>query len=209
VSTILQLNPNRISGAVVRETARVIRKGGVIVYPTETIYGLGCSAFDEKAIKRIFEIKQRPETNPMLVLVRNRAMLRELVDEIPSKAIELMDCFWPGPLTIVFHAREKVSSSLTAGSGKIGVRMPGSRFCLKLLDESQIPLVSTSANISGKKASSSIHSLKRMFADKVDSIIDAGSLASSLPSTVVDVSSRKVQILREGAISRKQLSFSL
>ena len=205
MSTILQLNLKRISGTIVQQTVRTIRKGGVILYPTETVYGLGCNAFDEKAIQRIFEIKERPETKPMLVLVRNRTMLQELVSEIPPTAFKLMECFWPGPLTLIFKARKNLSSLLTAGSGKIGVRIPSNNFCLKLLKESQIPLVSTSANMSGKNVISSIKSLKRIFADKVDIVIDAGSSPSSLPSTVVDVSESKLAIIRQGAISNAQL----
>ena len=149
-----------------------MKKGGVILYPTETIYGLGCNAFDEQAVARIFTIKGRPDTKPVLVLVRNLTMLKSIVDDIPPVAVKLMEKFWPGPLMIIFNTRKILNSLLTAGTGKIGVRIPGNKFCIKLLREAKTPIVSTSANISGVQYDPSIRSLKQLFSDKVDLIIE-------------------------------------
>jgi L-threonylcarbamoyladenylate synthase len=132
-------------------------------------------------------------------------MLKSLVADIPPRALQLMKKFWPGPLTLVFQARENLNPLITAGSGKVGIRIPDNPFCLKLLKESKTSIVSTSANISGKATNFSVESLKKLFADRVDMFIDAGDLPQSLPSTVLDVSEGMVKIVREGVISRKNL----
>ncbi|MBI4549209.1 MAG: threonylcarbamoyl-AMP synthase [Ignavibacteriae bacterium] len=203
---LLPLHLKRVSSEVVQQAASIIRHGGVILYPTDTIYGLGCNAFDEQAIARIVTIKKRTETKPMLVLVRNISMLRDLVVDIQLLATTLMKRFWPGPLTMIFHARNNVSSLLTARSGKIGIRIPRNNFCMKLIKECQTPIVSTSANISSGRPVSDIASLKQDYLAKVDVMIDAGNLSTTLPSTVVDVSDGKLKIIREGAIRTSELS---
>ncbi len=205
MGTIVQLHPERISQSVVQQAAKVILEGGVLLYPTETIYGFGCNPFDESAVRRIFKLKGRSETKPVLVLVSNRVMLKELVSDIPPAAKKLIKQFWPGPLTLIFEARKHVPSLLTAGTGNIGVRIPGSNFCLKLLKQSCAPLVSTSANKSGVNAVMTINELKKTFSDHVDMVIDAGNLMPSMPSTVADVSTGELTILRQGAISEKKI----
>ena len=146
MGVLIQINSQRISSKSITQIGRSVKWGGVILYPTETIYGLGCNAFDEEAVARIFEIKGRPETKPVLVLVWNLTMLKSIVANIPPVAVKLMEKFWPGPLTMIFNAKKNISPLVTAGTGKIGVRIPGNSFCLKLLKEIQVPLVSTSAS---------------------------------------------------------------
>jgi len=201
---ILLLNLRRVSTEVVTDTARIIRRGGVILYPTDTIYGLGCNATDEQAIARIFKIKKRAEIKPMLVLVRNLTMLQDLVIDIPSLAHELAKRFWPGPLTMLFYAKSNVGSLFTAGSGKIGIRIPNNNFCLRLIKECRTPIVSTSANISGHPVSD-VHSLKQLFIDKVDGFVDAGNV-QSVPSTIIDITGKSLKIVREGSITVRELS---
>ena len=183
--------------------AEMITAGGVIIYPTDTVYGLGCNAFRAEAIQRVFEIKQRPEKKPALVLVLDRAMLERLVPTIPPIAAELMESFWPGPLTIILGARRGIHPLLTGGSGKVGVRMPDNEFCRGLMTESGVPVVSTSANISGKESSYAV--MKSQFGGLVDLFIEAGPPVSDVPSTVVDVSDGRVKIVREGIISHDTL----
>ncbi len=127
-------------------------------------------------------------------------MLESLVTDIPLVAVKLMRKFWPGPLTLIFNAKKNLNSLLTAGTGKIGIRIPANAFCLKLLREVQVPIVSTSANISGVQPESSIDSLKKIFSGKVDLVVNAGDLPRSLPSTIIDVSDEKARIVREGTI---------
>jgi L-threonylcarbamoyladenylate synthase len=206
IGTILNINLRRISSDAIHQTATSVKRGDVILYPTETIYGLGCNALNEQAVAKIFQIKGRPETKPLLVLAGNKEMLKSLVAEIPPVALKLMRKFWPGPLTIVFNAKHNLNPLLTAGTGKIGIRIPGNMFCLKLLKEARVPIVSTSANISGVQQDPSIQSLKKIFSEKVELIVDAGDLPLSMPSTVVDVTSELPVVVREGAIAKQKLA---
>ncbi len=187
------------------DAAQTILNGGVIVYPTETIYGLGGNALEPKVIERVYDIKQRNRSNPILVLIPDISAVEELASKIPEVAQELMVKFWPGPLTIVFKATPIVSRILTAGSGKIGVRLSSDEFCRELLDICKIPITSTSANLSGEPNPNTIGIINRKVLDTVDLVVDAGTLSSQTPSTVVDVTKGKVELVREGAISYKDI----
>ncbi len=185
--------------------AQIILNGGVIVYPTETIYGLGANALEPKIVERVYRIKERPKSNPILVLIPDRASLEEIVTGIPDFAEKLMERFWPGPLTIVFKASPIVSPILTAGSGKIGVRLSSDNFCRELLGICSIPITSTSANLSGEANPDKIGMINRRVLESVDLIVDAGKLTSQTPSTVVDVTKGKVELLREGAVAFQKI----
>ncbi len=178
----------------------MIRSGGVLLYPTDTVYGLGCDAFNGAAIQRVFEIKGRPDDKPVLLLVHDRAMIDTLVAEFPPIATKLAEKFWPGPLTIIFRSKPDVHQLLTGGAGKVGVRIPDNDFCRRLLEETGLPIVSTSANISGTEGPQDIARLRSLFADQVDLVVDGGVPASNMPSTVVDVSDGALRIVREGVI---------
>jgi len=199
---VIEINPKRIQSSTMKRVVEVVKKGGVIVYPTDTIYGLGCDAFRRKSVERIFKIKKRSLKNPTLVLVNNRDMLNELVKDVSDCAMILMKRFWPGPLTIVFRARKKINPLLVSHDGKIAIRIPDNKFCLKLIDECKTPIVSTSANISGSDVITTFGKLKEVFQKKVDLMVDGGDLKSILPSTIVDVCEEKPVVLREGVISR-------
>jgi L-threonylcarbamoyladenylate synthase len=205
MSEIFDLNPKRISRNIINRVATIVREGGIILYPTETIYGLGCNLFNEEAVKRLYMLKKRSEKKPILVLVRNLSMLKELVADVPLLSLRLMKRFWPGPLTLIFRARQGMSELVTAHSGKIGIRISSYPFCLKLLEVCQTPILSTSANISGQKSISEIKSLKQLFVSQVEAIITAHDLSPSPPSTVVDISDGKLKLIREGTISKRQL----
>ncbi len=187
-------------GQSVTRAAQVILNGGVIVYPTETIYGLGANALDIGAVERVFEIKARPKSNPILILIPGLSALDELVTEVPDTAASLMEKFWPGPLTIVFKSSPIVSTMLTAGTGKIGIRLSSDEFCRQLLEICQIPITSTSANLSGEPNPDKVGIINRKVINSVDLVVDAGVLASQTPSTVVDVTGGELKLLREGAI---------
>jgi L-threonylcarbamoyladenylate synthase len=184
----------------VTEAAQTILDGGVIIYPTETIYGIGANALEPKIIERVYDIKERRKSNPILVLIPDRSALDELTLGVPEVAEQLMSEFWPGPLTIVFKAAPIVSKILTAGTGKIGVRLSSDPFCTELLSICKIPITSTSANLSGESNPNSITMINKKVQDAVDLIVDAGTLTSQTPSTVVDVTKGKVELVREGAI---------
>ncbi len=180
--------------------AQVILNGGVVVYPTETVYGLGANALDAKAIQQVFELKQRNKSNPILVLTPTRDAIEALVRNIPEVAEVLMDKFWPGPLTIVFKASPIVSPILTARTGKLGIRLSSNEFCRELLSICKIPITSTSANLTGEPNTDSINTINRTVLDSVDLIVDNGKLGSPIPSTIVDVATGKMKLIREGVI---------
>lgn len=189
----------------VTQAAQMILNRGVIVYPTETVYGLGANALDSKAVERVYQVKSRPKSNPILVLIPGLDVMDELVLGVPEVAVSLMTKFWPGPLTIVFKASPIVSPILTARSGKIGLRLSSDEFCRELLSICRIPITSTSANLSGDPSPNSIGVISKRVLNSVDLIVDAGELATKVPSTVVDVTHGKVELLREGAIEFKEI----
>lgn len=189
----------------VTEAAQTILDGGVIIYPTETIYGIGANALEPKIVERVYDTKERRRSNPILVLIPDRSAVDELALEIPEVAGELMSRFWPGPLTIIFKSTPIVPKILTAGSGKIGIRVSSDEFCRELLNICKIPITSTSANLSGEPDPNSISMINRRVLDAVDLIVDAGTLISQTPSTVVDVTEGRTELVREGAIAYKKI----
>ncbi len=181
--------------------AEVIQAGGIIVYPTETLYGIGCSAMHPRALRRVQDLKRRAEPKPILVLVRSKEDLKPLVREVPEAALALMKAFWPGPLTIVLQASEIVPPELTQGKGTIGVRIPSCAVCLRLLELAGTPITSTSANLSGTSPLDTIASMRTVLTPGIDLYLDAGTLPPSKPSTVIDATGAELRILREGAVS--------
>lgn len=202
ILTIDTQNPQRVA---LDTAVEVLRRGEVIVFPTETLYGLGCDAFDERAVERLYELKQRDTRRPILVLVDDQRLLSECVTTIPEAAQLLAREFWPGPLTVVLRASARVPSLLTAGTGKIGIRIPSSPFCRKLIGEFGRPVTATSANLSGQKDPQTAQELLALFRDKVPLILDGGARVQTVPSTVVDATSERVKLLREGVIPLTRL----
>lgn len=185
---------------VLKKALRVLREGGVMAYPTESFYGLGVAATNEKALRRIYELKKRAPEKAMPVIVGSREVLKSIVKSIPLEAEELMKRFWPGALTIVFDAIEGVSKILTGGSGKIAVRIPGESFALDLARAADFPITATSANLSGAPPAEDAASVINYFGDGIDLIVDGGRTPGGKPSTIIDVTLTPPAILREGRI---------
>ncbi len=190
---------------VVQEAAAVLRSGGVIVYPTETLYGLGADARNPEAVRRVFEIKKRPPDRAVTVILGSEDMLDEVVSSVPELARELTDVFWPGPLTLVLPARSDLPKLLLAGGTTIGVRVPGDYLCRALSKELGGPITATSANISGGPDLIDPGDIERVLGEEVDLLIDAGPARSRVPSTVALVTDRSVRVLREGRIRVEEL----
>jgi L-threonylcarbamoyladenylate synthase len=190
---------------VIREAAAIIKGGGVVVYPTRNLYGMGADAFHQEAVRRIFHIKHRPEGNPVSILIKSRSELGLLVSEIPQLAETLMDRFWPGRLTLVFHARASIPGILTAGTGKIGVRVPAHPVAIALVNETGSPITGTSANLSGGPGCYDTGQLDQTLREGVDLVLDAGPLESGIGSTVLDVTTDPPTVIRVGSISIKVL----
>jgi len=183
----------------------VISRGGVIAYPTDTFYGLGVDPKNPVALKRLYEIKGRKVDQPILLLIAKAEDVKKWTEEINPASEHLMEKFWPGPLTLVFKARTDVLRELTAGTGTIGLRVPGNEVTRSLLDFLGIALTGTSANVSGGSSPQTAEDAAASLGDTVDLILDGGRTAGGRPSTVVDVSTGQPSVLREGALRLKDL----
>jgi L-threonylcarbamoyladenylate synthase len=193
--------------ADVARAAQVLASGGTVVYPTETLYGLGVDAFSKSALDRLLALKVREAGKPISVLVDSREMLDELVESVPDAAAGLIERYWPGPLTLVFAARGDLGVALTAGSGSIGVRISSHPVAQALVATLGRPLTSPSANPAGAAPPQRIEVAHAYFGDAVDCYLDAGPLPGEPPSTVVDVRDG-LRLLRAGAIDFETLAGS-
>ncbi len=192
----------------IRAVARVLADGGLVVYPTETLYALGVDAQNPAALQRLVEVKVRELGKPIAVLISDTAMLRDLAAEIPPDAETLMRRFWPGPLTLVLRARPSVSSVLTGGGAGIGVRLSSHPIAMSLVRALGRPATAPSANPAGMRAPTTIDEARAYFGARVDAYVDGGRLPGEPASTVVDVRA-KLKVIREGAVAAADLRASL
>lgn len=188
---------------------KAVRSGGIVAYPTETTYGLAVDPFNEEAVEKLFKLKGRNDKNPISLIVSDIGMARSLVKEIPALAEQLMEKFWPGPLTIIFKAADTIPKTITAGTGKVGLRVSSSLVAGKLVTLANSPITATSANPTGKEPAQRAEEVAEYFYDKIDVIIDGGLLTEATPSTVVDITGDKLIIVREGKIRREDLEENL
>lgn len=178
---------------------RVLRQGGIVALPTESSYGLAVDVYNERALRRLYHVKQRAEEKPLLVLVNSREGVAGLVREIPFQYKRLMAQFWPGPLTLIFPAAPQLSSILTGGSETVGVRHSPYQLASALVDNFGGPITATSANLSGKPPCTSAKDVEEIFGNGVDMIIDGGD-ATGKPSTIVTLKRGELTVLREGQL---------
>lgn len=187
-----------------QKAASVLREGGIIIYPTETLYGIGALALNEESVKKIFKIKERFYGKPIPILVKDKEMLSQFV-EVTVEASKLIDKFLPGPLTLVLKQKKFLPVLISAKTGKVAVRISSHPFVRRLIDLVSEPLTSTSANVSGEENLFNFDEIYRTFRDKVDLIVDSGSLPPSKGSTVIDLTVKPSRIVREGDISKDVL----
>ncbi len=202
---ILKIIPENVKPREIRAIAGILSKNGVIAYPTETFYGLGADCLSGAALRRIYEAKKRPSSKGLPVLVSNLEMAEGLAGELPAAFYALASRFWPGPLTLVVNASSHLPPELVGPSRTIGIRLPAVAWLQALIRESRSALVTTSANISGKGEIASAEEVKRVFADKVDLIVDGGPTPGGKASTVIDLTGEKPVLIREGVIGRNAL----
>jgi L-threonylcarbamoyladenylate synthase len=200
MTTILRIDPENPEPDKIDEAVAILKGGGVIAFPTETFYGLGADARNEAAIDKIFGIKGRDFKNPILVVIGDGVHLDAFAADIPGNARKLMERFWPGPLTIVFRAATSVSPKLTAGSGKIGIRLTSHPIAMAISKRLGGPVTATSANLSGAPECSSAVEVLSQLEGKIDGIVDGGQTPGGQGSTIVDATAGSVKILREGVI---------
>jgi L-threonylcarbamoyladenylate synthase len=185
----------------------VIKKGQVIIYPTDTVYGLGVNALDEKAVKKIFEIKGRDFNKPISIIVKSIEMAKEMANF--GKDIEkILEKILPGPVTVILYKKKILPNILTGGSKKIGLRVPDYKFTQILMENLDFPITTTSANISGEPSSGNIKDILNQFKNQKSKpvlILDAGTLPEKQPSTVLDLTGPEPKILRTGPVTKNEL----
>lgn len=197
---------NNVDESELNKIKEILDNDGVIIFPTDTVYGIACNCFSEKAIKKIFDIKKRPENKPINVLSNNLDKIKLVSRNISEKEKFLIDKYMPGALTIILDKNEKVSDILTAGLDTIGVRIPKNNISLRILENVSYPLATTSANISGDSAGIKITDFLKEFDGVVDAIIDGGETDLKVASTIVRVESdNKLKIIREGTLKIKEM----
>lgn len=197
---------NNVDESELNKIKEILDNDGVIIFPTDTVYGIACNCFSEKAIKKVFDIKKRPENKPINVLSTNLDKIKLVSRNINEKEKFLIDKYMPGALTIILDKNEKVSDILTAGLDTIGVRIPKNNISLRILENVSYPLATTSANISGDSAGIKISDFLKEFDGVVDAIIDGGETDLKVASTIVRVESdNKLKIIREGTLKIKEM----
>ena len=185
----------------IKEAAKSIKKGELVLFPTETVYGIGANALNAEAVEKIFIAKGRAQDNPLIVHISDFYMLEDLVTNIGPIEQKLINKFWPGPLTIIFDRKKCVPNSVTAGLETVGIRMPENEIARRLIEYAKLPIAAPSANISGKPSGTKIEDIIEELDGKVDYILDEGQTDIGVESTVIRVKENKVHILRPGKIT--------
>ncbi len=190
----------------IKEAARLLREGEVVGIPTETVYGLGANALDVSAVKKIFEAKGRPMDNPLIIHIADKKDIYKYAKNVPMILDTLLDEFWAGPLTIVLEKTDLVPKEITGGLDTVAIRMPDNKVALEIIKEAGVPIAAPSANVSGKPSPTKAEHVKLDMDGKIGLIIDDGSCEVGVESTVLDLSSNKVAILRPGKITKEMLA---
>ena len=199
---------NKTSGyepSELRKAARLLRYGGLVAFPTETVYGLGCDGRSAEAVAKVYEAKGRPSDNPLILHIAEREELKDLVKEIPPDAEKLMDTFWPGPMTLIFRKSDQVPAAVTGGLETVAIRMPAHTGARELIRAAGIPIAAPSANLSGKPSPTLAEHVIEDLDGRVDMIIDGGEVGIGYESTILDVTGSIPVILRPGFITREMI----
>lgn len=204
-TTLWQADPKRVDPEIIEKAARLIRQGGTVAFPTETVYGLGANGLDPEAVARIFAAKGRPADNPLILHISRIKDVFYLAEAVPLKAQVLMEAFWPGPLTLVLPSRSIIPSGVTAGLGTVAIRMPAHPVALALIEAAKRPIAAPSANRSGYPSPTTAGHVLDDLEGRIDAIIDGGPTGLGLESTVLDLTEAQPIVLRPGGITREQL----
>ena len=196
---------NDINYSKLEIPAQIINKGGIVIFPTETVYGIGVNGLNEKAIKKLYEVKKRPLNKPISLLVSNMKMVNEIAKDISDLEYKLMENFCPGPFTLVLKKKDIVPDILTSNGQYVGVRMPDEEIARKLIEYAKVPLATSSANIAGMPSGTNLENIIKDFEGKIDYFIDGGEAKIGIASTVVKVIDGVPQILRQGSITKEQI----
>ena len=205
MQTIIADMTNQIDEKAMKEAGEILKNGGLVAFPTETVYGLGANALDEQAAFRIYAAKGRPSDNPLIVHIAKMEDLCQIVKEIPEEARKLAEKFWPGPLTMIFQKKEIVPYGTTGGLDTVAVRMPNHPVALKMIEAGGGYIAAPSANTSGRPSPTTAQHVEDDLDGKIEMILDGGSVGIGVESTIVDLSAGVPTILRPGYINKAML----
>ncbi len=180
----------------IMEAAQIIKNGGIVLFPTETVYGIGANSLNDEAVKKIFIAKGRAQDNPLILHISDMDMLNKIAENITELEYKLMDAFWPGPFTIILNKKKNIANVATCFGDTVGVRMPSNKIAHDLIKEANLPIAAPSANVSGKPSGTNLQDIKEELQNKVDYIIDGGECDIGIESTVVRWIDGEVKILR-------------
>ena len=202
---VIKLNAEAEDIKKIRIASNVIKNGGIVAFPTETVYGLGADAYNPKAVARIFEVKNRPQFDPLIVHIADFSYVKKLSSLMDERIKKLTDTFWPGPLTLVVPKKKIVPDIVTAGLETVALRMPAHNVALELIRESKTPIAAPSANPFGYISPTTAEHVKEQLGQKVDLILDSGKCPIGVESTVLDITSKKATLLRPGGLPLEEI----
>ena len=205
MTLISRIDENNIDKNEIKKQANILKEGKTVIFPTETVYGLGANALDESAVSKIYEAKGRPSDNPLIVHIYDKKQVNDLAKSISEKAKLVMDKFWPGPITIIFKKKDIVPMRTSGGLDTVAIRMPSNPVAKALLEEVKLPIAAPSANISGRPSPTKGKHVYEEMNNRVDGIILGGDCTFGLESTVLDLTNDTPIILRPGSITKEDL----
>jgi L-threonylcarbamoyladenylate synthase len=213
ITKIIKINSHKPEPAKIKRAVLILRRGGLIAFPTDTVYGLGADALNPRAVKKIFSVKKRPRSNPLPILFAKKSDLLKFVEirspDFSRVIKKLTDKFWPGPLTIVLKKKKIIPNVVTAGGKTVGVRLPNNPVALTLIKALGRPLATTSANLTTKKSSTTVGGVKKYLNNKIELILDGEKTKLGRESTVLDCTTSPPTLLRPGAITKNKLEKSI
>ena len=198
---------NEIKEEEIKEAGKMIKNGELVIFPTETVYGIGANGLDSNAVKNIFIAKGRAQDNPLILHISDIDMIDDIATDINEIERKIIDIFFPGPLTIVLKKKDIVSSIVSGGLNTVGIRMPSNKIANTLIKFAGVPIAAPSANISGKPSGTTLNDIKEEFDNKVSCMIDGGDTLIGVESTVIRVMDNKIRILRPGKITIDDFKF--
>lgn len=204
MKTIIEkIDKNQKNADIIREAGRILKEGGLVAFPTETVYGLGADALNEDAAKKIYAAKGRPSDNPLIIHITNMKALDKIVSEVPEKAVKVAEKYWPGPLTMIFNKSDIVPYGTTGGLDTVAVRMPVDEIAREVIDAGGGYIAAPSANTSGRPSPTTAQHVAEDLTGRVDMIVDGGAVEIGVESTILDVTVEPPMILRPGAITKE------
>lgn len=202
----LRTDPLQPDRQVIQKAALILRSGGLVAFPTETVYGLGANALDAEAVASIFQAKGRPQDNPLIIHVAEKEAVYRLAAWVPETACKLMDAFWPGPLTIILPRGSEVLPEVSAGLSSVALRMPAHHVALELIKEAGVPVAAPSANLSGRPSPTMAEHVLEDLGEYIDAVLDGGPADMGIESTVLDLTTAVPVILRPGGVTPEEIA---